>query len=80
MLALKGYEKTNGFTVMNTDELFFVNGGSNQFGPSSGGGNTVQSIIYSAVYSIVLNSCPVVNETTQEAAKNVAETISGLKK
>ncbi len=34
MLALKGYEKTNGFSVLNTDELFFINGGSNQFGPS----------------------------------------------
>ena len=28
MLALKGYEKTNGFSVMNTDELFFISGGS----------------------------------------------------
>lgn len=27
MLALKGYEQSNGFSVMNTDELFFINGG-----------------------------------------------------
>lgn len=28
MLALKSYEQTTGFSVLNTDELFFINGGS----------------------------------------------------
>ncbi len=34
MLSLKSYEKVSGFFVLNTDELFFVNGGSGgPFGP-----------------------------------------------
>lgn len=28
MLALKSYEQANGFSVMDADELFFINGGS----------------------------------------------------
>ena len=31
MLALKGYEETSGFSVMNTDELFFISGGSGTY-------------------------------------------------
>ena len=31
MLALKGYEKNSGFSVLNTDELFFICGGSFNF-------------------------------------------------
>jgi len=28
MLALKSYEQNNGFSAMSTDELYFINGGS----------------------------------------------------
>lgn len=43
MLALKSYEKTSGFSVLNTDELYYVNGGSGSIsvgvvGPCGWGG------------------------------------------
>lgn len=39
MLALKSYEKTEGFSVLNSDELFFINGGSGgPLGPDIPGG------------------------------------------
>ncbi len=41
MLVLRGYEGTRGFSVMNADELFFINGGS---GECYGYGNTQPTI------------------------------------
>lgn len=43
MLALKSFEKTEGFSVLNTDELFYINGGSGSItigamGPGGVGG------------------------------------------
>jgi len=37
MLALKGYEQTTGFSVLNTDELFYINGGSGSISVSGWG-------------------------------------------
>lgn len=35
MLALQSYEQSNGFSVLTSDELYYVNGGSSTF--STGG-------------------------------------------
>lgn len=31
MLALRSYEQANGFSVLDADELFFINGGSESY-------------------------------------------------
>ena len=45
MLALRSYEQSNGFSVMDADELFFINGGSSTTGGNMGGASFSQGPI-----------------------------------
>lgn len=65
MLALKGYEQSNGFSVMNTDELFFINGGCGM-GPST------HITFYDFVKEAVLNAFPDRNEYAESKAEEIA--------
>ena len=43
MLALKSYEQNEGFSTINADELFFINGGSGTTSQSSGNQTSVSN-------------------------------------
>ena len=78
MLALKSYEQTTGFSVLNTDELFFINGGSGTGSGESSYG--IRDFIYDFVYIAVKEAQAGDNEYTEQRAREIAEKVSGKKK
>lgn len=58
MIALKGYEQNKGFSVMSTDELYFINGGSATTGQKVG--YSVARVVAEIVF--IGNDCPDLKE------------------